>query len=669
MIKIEPAETDLLWLADMLDRRPTKRRNLTIPEHAETTVIPSGKYRGVKFRNDRAPYMKRPMECLSPQSNKTEVRLMWSAQSGKNTTGEQAVLYYIEEVPSEILYVTSDERQARKWLEKRVVPRAIKAGIKFRAQTENKSSRRSGDTMFSKEFDGGNLDAASARSPAQLASETKRFVMADETDRWKSSLGAEGFVWDIMYARTQAWGDQKKILAISTPTTYDESMIWPLFLDGTREEYYVPCPECGEYQTLKIDCIKYEVEAGSIKDGKVWYECENCKCEIQESKKYDMLNKGEWRAQAKPLHPGIVSFHINAIYSPFKQWEEIAREYERAKHNPIRMHTFTNLVLGMPYRETGSRPKVEKIIENRGLYKSGEVPNMALWITCGADVQRGKEKYKNYTDEELEHEMKVMEFNKKNLWTTGLPRIELEVLAFSHGYRTFSIEYKVFYGSTLDPDAGAWQKMREWMEETQLVYTRMDGTKLPVSLVFIDSGDGERMNQVYYFCEPYPGVFPIKGDQDLKKNKDELGDELKPGAFRKYSVTKIGDTQKLFIIYTNHYKDKAYSSLRKRRVDMEEQSPGFAEFPSDYSDYYFQMLTAEEKHSDGSFHAGGRRNEALDCRVYSLCAGDVWLDSQVTQTREALVKRGANRKDAEKAFGRRDVIERLKFQRLKELGK
>lgn len=673
---ITPVETDNLWFADSLERRPTKRRNLNIPEFAEKTIIPTGKYRGVMFRNDRAPYLVRPMQCLSPESNIQTTVCMFPAQSGKSTIGEIAASYYMKEVPSEILYVTSDERQARKWLDKRITPRANKLGIQFRAQTENKASRRSGDTLFSKEFDGGNLDAASSRSPAQLASETKRLVIGDETDRWKKELGAEGFTWDIIYARTQAWGDQKKILIISTPTTFEDSLIYPFFLDGTREEYFIPCPICGKFQTLDLydniggeAGLKWETEAGRIKDDYVYYLCGHCHEAFFESKKYQFLNAGKWESQAKPLRDSIASFTINAIYSPFKDWIEIAQEWERAKEDPIRKHTFDNLVMGNTYRETGSRPKIEKAIEFRGSYKSGQVPNEVLWITAGADVQRGKKIYEQYTDSEFERECVRLTEEGRDLWKCDLPRIELEVLGHSHGYRTYSIEYKIFFGSTLDPDAGAWEKLRQWMEETGLIYSRLDGSKIACNLVFVDSGDGERMTQVYNFCEQYPGIFPIKGDQVLKKKKDEKGDELMASAYKRYTVSKIGEGQFLYTIATNYYKNQVYVSLRKNRIAAEEQVPRFPEFPKDYPDYYFQMLTAEEKHADGSFHAGGRRNESLDARVYALCAGDVWLDNQVNHYREILIKKGMPRDQAKKVYTWKTQIEKMKFQRWAEMGK
>jgi phage terminase large subunit GpA-like protein len=45
------------------------------------------------------------------------------------------------------------------------------------------------------------------------------------------------------------------------------------------------------------------------------------------------------------------------------------------------------------------------------------------------------------------------------------------------------------------------------------------------------------------------------------------------------------------------------------------------------------MLIAEERRRDGSYHAGGRRNEALDCRVMNLCAADYWLAAKVSERR------------------------------------
>ena len=612
---ITPLENDIAWLADSFSRRPTKRRNLTISEYAETTIIPTGKYRGVKFRNDRAPYMIRPMQLLSPQSNIQEVRLMWPAQSGKTTVGEMMALYYVEVIPSEILYVGSNASAARKWAEKRITPRAIRAGIEFRAQTENKASRRSGDTIYSKEFDGGNLDLASALSAASLASETKRVVIADETDRWKLELGAEGLTWDVMHARTQAWGDQKIILAISTPTTIEASMIYPLFEEGTQEEFFVPCPICGKKQILKLSDggasgLKWETKEGKIVETLIYYICEFCGDVWFESKKHYVLNGGVWIAQAIPINKYIASLHINAIYSPFMSWYEIAQEHEKTIGNPAKMQTFQNLIMGNPYRETGSRPKLENIIELRGGYKTGDIPDDVLYLVAGVDVQQGSIRDKN-----------------------NPPRVELEILGIGSAYRTWSIEYLKFEGPIDDPFSGAWEKLHQWAIDGGLNYTRADGVQFTVKLIFIDSGDGTNNDTVYRFTGRWNNTYPIKGFSVLTKRKLEKGDEVAPFNFKRFRPIKVDEDTTLYEISTNYYKTQVYNNLKILRSDTEPQPPGFCNFPRDYGEKYFKMLNAEEKRTDGSFHDGGRRNEALDCRVYALCAADIWLNNKVDLTK------------------------------------
>ena len=83
----------------------------------------------------------------------------------------------------------------------------------------------------------------------------------------------------------------------------------------------------------------------------------------------------------------------------------------------------------------------------------------------------------------------------------------------------------------------------------------------------------------------------------------------------------------------------------------------------DYPDHYFAMLTNAELRTDGSFHDGSRPVEALDARVYALCAGDICMDDWVRGHREALIKKGVPRKQADKLFTHRMMIDRLKLAR------
>jgi phage terminase large subunit GpA-like protein len=283
------------------------------------------------------------------------------------------------------------------------------------------------------------------------------------------------------------------------------------------------------------------------------------------------------------------------------------------------MRSYVNIFMGKPFKDEGSRPKLERVIELRGGYKSGTVPKDVLYLTMAVDVQRGSEK------------------DEKNP-----PRLELEVLGHGMGYRTWSILYKSILGETDDPFSGAWEELDKWIEETDiLTFTRIDGERLKVKIVGIDSGD--QSDTVYRFCEKWINTYPIKGFSNIKADpkKKEKGDLS--GNIRRYKAVKFDYSDNYILqVNTNHYKRWLYSSLNIPRQPAEPQKPGFCSFPRDYPDEYFDMLTGEERRIDNSFHQIRSRVEALDVRVYNLAIAGFFLDSQVTGWRTFYQNEGAS---------------------------
>ncbi|MHC4363647.1 MAG: phage terminase large subunit family protein, partial [Planctomycetota bacterium] len=140
---------------------------------------------------------------------------MKATQLGLSACAENIIAYYMDEL--------------KKWATKRLEPLIDSCGIrhKISAQTENIKSRRSGDLIFTKEFVGGALDMSSAQSAAGLRSDSKRILIPDEVDGAPPELRTgEGNWLEVARARTNAWGTKAKIFILSTPTTYDTSMIY-----------------------------------------------------------------------------------------------------------------------------------------------------------------------------------------------------------------------------------------------------------------------------------------------------------------------------------------------------------------------------------------------------------------------------------------------------------
>lgn len=637
------------FLHDAIAARPTKIRNLDPAEFAETTVVTAGPKRGTRFSLDNAPYIRKPLRLIGPLSPIQFIYLMFPTQTAKSVFCQLATTYYAKEIPSEGIYVAPDEKRGRMTMERRIEPLFKSVGIEFRTSAENRKSRRTGDLTLSKEFDGGNLDMATANSAASMSQETKRFGIGDELDRWKISLGTEGTPWSIFVERMEAWKQRKKIIGVSTPTDWDISLIFQRFLEGTQEEYFVPCYRCGHMQILQIKRrsgygLNWKLKNDRVVESSIVYVCEKCAESFKEIRKYQILLDGEWREQAEPMTQYIASFHISALNSNFKSWYEIATKYTAQEDNPRGKKDFENLVMGMPHKDIGIRPNWKNIVKLKGKYKSGTVPMGVLLLTMGVDVQRGSKKYEKMTDAELETAIAGAGTDSEE---KDFPRLELEVLGTGPGYRTWSILYKRFLGRTDNPKDGAFALLTEWAKEIarengDFGFLRSDGVLFPIKMTFVDSGDGESTGVVYQFTREWTWCFPCKGNNTLQQLKGEKGDPLTNDSFMRYKKRRVDQDIDLYNISTNPYKDVIYAALKRERVPGDIQKTGFCDFPMDRNNDYFKMLTAEERREDHSYHAGGRRNESLDCRVYSQCAAEVYLDILVEVKRQEAKKKKAS---------------------------
>jgi len=616
------------------------------------------------WRNSVTPYGIEIMQSLSPNSGIQRVVIMKSRKCGLTTIIENAVAYYMLENPSEILYTTASEDLAQDWGDHKIMKVIETLGglNRITADTTNAKSRRSGNTSLKKEYIGGKLDIMSSNSKSARRQLDKRCLFIDEVDGVEAVTGTgEGKWTEILFGHTASWGNRRKIALFGSPTVENTSLTNEYYLQGDCRRFMVPCPYCGKLIELRLEDetnpaygLKAETQAGEIIGA--YYACEHCGEAIRNEHKITMysdnprcikypekeIDKYRWEPTKKPEDPAWRSYHLNALYSPLSMltFTDIVKARAKAEAgDDADMRSYTNIYMGRAYKEKGSRPALEKMLEHRGAYRRGAVPPGVLFLTMACDVQRGSE-------------------NKPD----NPPRIEAEVMGTGLGYKTWSIEYRVFTGPVDDPYAGAWEDMFQWMKSINGAFYNKEGFEFQVQTVFIDSGDAAdgRSEIVYRFCERWASdkpTYPIKGFSQLTARRDEEADIPGAASFKKYRIAKIGTAgEEVVEISTAHYKQTLFARLNINAKEDNSHPNGYCDFPLDYPDDYFVQLTNSEKLPDGSFKDHSP-HEALDCRIYNLCASDLWLDNQVRIRREAARTKGANVAWTRMSINSRTVLE------------
>jgi len=378
---------------------------------------------------------------------------------------------------------------------------------------------------------------------------------------------------------------------------------------------------------------------GEYKDGKLVravYYCAECHQPIYNHEKAGMVARGHWEPTAISQNPYYRSRRLSAFVSPFVSWTEVLRKYNQSLGDPEQERSFANLFLGIAYRESGERPKMQSVISLRSDYQEGVVQPGMSYICGGIDVQRGSE-------------IDPTTGNPRD--PDNPPRLEAEFCAFGRGYRSASVIYLRFEGPIDNAWEGAWKKLAEWAVHggrdggPGTTFYRADGRPFYVDQILIDSGDGMFTSVVYEFCRlSAGGTNPSKGFQFVKddRKRAERGDPAGPQFFRKWKPVRLDSGQILYTISTNFYKTALYNNLRVQSTLENPNPPGLCRFPFSYSDEYFAMLTGEEKRSDGSFHPIRRRVESLDCRCLCMASSDIFLDRVVMDYRMQAQRAGAS---------------------------
>lgn len=522
----------------------------------------------------------------------TQVSLMKSARVGYTKILDHAIGYYLAHDPSPILVVQPRVEDAEDYSKTEIAPMLRDTPMLADIAGDPKA-KDSNQTILKKQFiNGANLTLVGANSPGGFRRITCRVILFDEVDGYPAGgAGVEGDQIALGIKRSETFWNRRIVLG-STPTVKGISRIEKAYTESDQRRYFVPCPQCGEYQILEWGGektpygIKWEKDAdGNPLPESAYYLCRHNGCMIHHNEKAAMIKHGEWRATA-PFN-GHAGFHIWAGYSLFPNaaWKYLVAEWLRVKDDPLMRQTYINLVLGEPYEDRGEKALNERALAERCEVYAAEVPDGVAVLTAGIDTQDN--------------------------------RFEIEVTGWGKNEESWSIAYDVIEGD-LETDE-PWKRLDTYLKQ---IWRRADGRGFTIMAACMDSG-GHHTQKVYEFAKERLGrrIWAIKGESARGGKRSPVWPTRKPSNRQK-------STFKPIILGVNAAKDSIRSRLHIDPPAPSEASSGYMHYPTDRDLGYFSQLLSERsvvKVSGGQKYRvwellPGRANEALDCRVYSYAA-------------------------------------------------
>lgn len=532
-----------------------------------------------RWHTDKAPYQREIMDAIG-DAHIRRVVIMCAAQLGKTELLLNILGYFMAYAPAPILVMQPTLDMGQTFSKDRLAP-MIRDTPVLRGLVDVKS-RYAGNTILKKNFPGGHITIVGANSATGLASRPIKVLLADEVDRYPGSAGTEGDPLSLAQKRQTTFWDKKTVM-VSTPVIKGHSRIETEYNQSTREEWNVPCPECGHYQPFVWANLIFDPDD---LQKEIVYKCERCGCVANEYRWKQQSQQGRFVAE----NPGAETrgFHLNTLASTFCGWKEIVQKFIVAKEqldqgNPEGMKVWVNTELGETWEERGEQVEDTELFNRREIYDA-VVPEEVLVLTAGVDVQDD--------------------------------RFEVEIVGWGVGKESWGIRYQKIYGDMLKEQV--WEDLDAFL---QTVWCKKDGTALRIISCCIDSG-GHHTDQVYRFTkERYErGVWAIKG---------KGGAEV---PYIRNPTTNNRVKTPLFIIGVD-----AGKALLCQRLRHNTKGPNYCHFPANeeagYDETYFKGLTSEKmvvrfrkgrsvtvwELKDSKY----KRNEPLDLRNYATAALEI----------------------------------------------
>lgn len=488
------------------------------------------------------------------------ITLIKPVRVGFTTLLTATLASYVANEPSPILVVLPTEADARDYMVSDIEP-TFDASPALRGLLGTDGDEAGRNTLLSRRFPAGSLKLVAAKSPRNLRRHTAKILLLDEIDGMEA--GAEGDPITLAERRTMSFAG-RKIIAGSTPV-FDHGPVSRLYAQSDQRVFEVPCPECGAFTEIMWRHIVWQPDRPET----AAYRCPECESLVPEARKVQMVSSGRWRATQGHV-TGHAGFRLNALISPHANasWAKLAIEFLQAKNDPATLQTFTNTLLGEPWREAADELDESELASRREPFGLIAMPPECLLVTVGVDCQDDR----------------------------------LEIVFMGHGKDdTFILAHQVIWGP-IDAET-TWLEMEDALRSS---WPHPGGGTLRVDAAVIDSGDGGHTDIVTAFTRS-------RFNRRIVAGKGVSGFS-RPNIQR--SSTKGAP---LFLIGVDSLKSQLFARIARGSS---------VRFSADLDPVFFEQLTSERRvvrYVKGApvrrfERIPGKRAETLDATVYAIAA-------------------------------------------------
>ena len=497
--------------------------HVSMPEGTETGGLP--------FSLAAFPHADGVLDAFDNPSIR-RIILQWGTRLGKTTNCLSLMAQQARTNPRNMMFSSSTEGAAKRVVGERLWPiLAATDGLRLPP-----SARRSNECI---RLPGCRIYVGWSGSAASLADVGAVFGVANEIDKWDSTLSDEADPLKLFCNRVKGFPDHKLILE-STPTIRHRSRIESLLHESNQHLRHVPCPHCGEFQVLvkghkdTPGGFKWWHDGDGHTDPEIayetaYYQCAICENRIENHHRTEMLRKGIWcPLSCKVAQDGTISGEnekaksdtigfgpLPSWYALTQTWGDFPRVWLSAQGKPRELQDVVNSYLAETWEKRVS--KWEPGVVGKRLATElprGVVPEWGMFLTVTVDRQEAEGGF--------------------CLWA---------VLA--HGADGQAHLVDDGWGRTLG---------ELWDAVFRRHYAHADGgdAMMPVAGA-VDAGWDTKNS--YDFCNSHPGLLACKGAGDL--------------AGKPYRLGNVGDAsdnhgQLLFHVNTDYWETDLQSRLDER---------------------------------------------------------------------------------------------------------